>query len=70
VAGKTLGDLNLRRRHDVLVLAILRGEQTITSPGGETELLPNDIVIVQGMVEPVARASALFQASKGEDTPV
>jgi CPA2 family monovalent cation:H+ antiporter-2 len=69
VAGKTLGDLNLRRRHDVLVLAILRGEETITSPGGEAELLPNDIVIVQGTPEPVARASVLFQASQ-KDAPV
>jgi monovalent cation:H+ antiporter-2, CPA2 family len=70
VAGKTLGELNLRKRHDVLVLAILRGERTITNPGGESELLPDDIVIVQGTPEPVARASALFQASfKEEDTP-
>jgi len=53
----------------VLVLAVLRGEQTITSPGGETEILPDDIVIVLGMPEPVARASVLFSASK-KDTPV
>jgi K+/H+ antiporter YhaU regulatory subunit KhtT len=53
----------------VLVLAILRGEETITSPGGEAELLPNDIVIVQGTPEPVARASVLFQASQ-KDAPV
>jgi Kef-type K+ transport system, predicted NAD-binding component len=67
LAGKTLGEINLRKRHDVLVLAVLRGEQTITNPGGETEILPDDIVIVLGMPEPVARASALFQAPPREE---
>lgn len=67
VAGKTLGEINLRRRHDVLVLAVLRGEETITNPDGETEILPNDIVIVLGAPEPVARASVLFQAPPREE---
>lgn len=67
VAGRTLGDINLRKRFDVLILAILRGQRTITNPGGETELRPHDIVVVQGMPEPVARASTLFQAPKREE---
>lgn len=67
VAGKTLGEIDLRKRHDVLILAVLRGDQTLTSPGGETEILPDDIVIVLGMPEHVARASVLFQAPSGEE---
>jgi ribosomal protein S6--L-glutamate ligase len=41
LAYKTLGELRLRDR-DVVVLSIMRGDQTIPNPKGERRLLPGD----------------------------
>ncbi|RPJ52585.1 MAG: potassium transporter KefB, partial [Methanobacteriota archaeon] len=60
IAGKTLGEVNLRKQYGVLVLAILREDHTITNPGGEIALLPHDIAIVQGTPARVAEAAFLF----------
>jgi CPA2 family monovalent cation:H+ antiporter-2 len=60
VAGKTLGEINLRKTSGILVLAVVRFNETITNPGGETRLEPHDIVVIQGTSGQVATAAALF----------
>jgi len=60
VAGQTLGEINLRKNYGILVLAVVRFNTTITSPGGETRLEPHDIVVIQGTAEQVAMAASLF----------
>jgi CPA2 family monovalent cation:H+ antiporter-2 len=63
LAGKTLVELNLRKRHQVLILALHRGEQIITGPGGETRLEAGDIAIVYGKPADIAAGASLFRAA-------
>jgi trk system potassium uptake protein TrkA len=49
--GKTLGELDVRRRFGVSVLAIKRGENLIVNPTGDEKILPGDILLVLGTTE-------------------
>ena len=49
--GKTLRDLDVRRRFGVSVLAIKRGENLIVNPIGDEKILPGDILVVLGTTE-------------------
>jgi trk system potassium uptake protein TrkA len=49
--GKTLRDLDIRRRFGVSVLAIKRGENLIVNPVGDEKVLPGDILVVLGTTE-------------------
>ncbi|MEN3034248.1 MAG: TrkA family potassium uptake protein [Aquificaceae bacterium] len=46
--GKTLKELDLRRKYDMTVLAIKRGEQFIVNPSGDELILSQDVLIVLG----------------------
>jgi monovalent cation:H+ antiporter-2, CPA2 family len=60
LAGGTLGGINLRKRYNILILAIQRGEETITRLSGETQLLAGDIAIIYASPEDLARSADLF----------
>jgi ribosomal protein S6--L-glutamate ligase len=47
LSHRTLRDSRLRER-DVLVLSILRGGLVIPAPGGDTEVLPGDLLLCYG----------------------
>jgi trk system potassium uptake protein TrkA len=49
--GKTLRDLDVRKRFGVSVLAIKRGENLIINPMGDEKILPGDILVVLGTTE-------------------
>jgi trk system potassium uptake protein TrkA len=49
--GKTLRELDVRRRFGVSVLAIKRGENLIVNPIGDEKILPGDILVVLGTTE-------------------
>jgi trk system potassium uptake protein TrkA len=49
--GKTLRELDIRRRFGVSVLAIKRGENLIVNPMGDEKILPGDILVVLGTTE-------------------
>lgn len=51
LAGHTLAELDLRRRHGVTLLAIRRGAAVIANPTGEERLEPEDILICYGTPE-------------------
>lgn len=64
--GKTLAELELRRRTGVSVIAILRGEKTIPSPDPYTERIrAGDILIVVGTRSQVEKVQFLCQGSDG-----
>lgn len=44
--GKTVGNLNLHKKHGVVILAAVRGDETIFPIFAETSLLPDDILIL------------------------
>ena len=48
LAGKSLGDLDLRTRFGVNVLLIKRDSQILITPTGETQLLHGDVLVVVG----------------------
>jgi len=54
-AGKTLAELDLRKRHNLSVLAIKRGNQVIYNPAGPDMLLGGDILVMMGKPEDLAK---------------
>ncbi|MEN6610032.1 MAG: cation:proton antiporter [Methanoregulaceae archaeon] len=61
LAGKTLGEVNLRKQQGILVLAIQRGENMITSIGGETRMEAGDVAVIYGTYEKIAASAKLFE---------
>ncbi len=61
-AGKTLGELDLRSRYSVTVLAVFRNEEVIYNPDADFCLCPGDRVLLIGRPEDFAKAMHLFRA--------
>jgi len=59
-AGKTLGNLNLRKKYGVSVLAISRNHKLMYEVGAETELNPDDILLVISLQEKLEEIRELF----------
>jgi CPA2 family monovalent cation:H+ antiporter-2 len=66
LAGITLGEINLRKRYNLLVLAIRRGEEIITGIGGETRIEAGDSAIIYAKPEDVAKGAYLFTRQKNK----
>ena len=49
--GKSLAEIALRREYGVTLLAIRRDTRVLSTPGGDTELLAQDILVVLGAPE-------------------
>ena len=64
--GVTLGEVSLRKQTNLLVLAIRRGDQTITSLSGETQFVAGDIAIIYATPEDIAKGARLF-AGRGRE---
>ncbi|HOO38219.1 MAG TPA: cation:proton antiporter [Deltaproteobacteria bacterium] len=60
--GKTLTEIEMRKRYHVSILAIRREEDTILNPGGEDILHPGDVVIVSGLIENILTVIPLLRA--------
>ena len=54
---KTLIQLNLRNTEKVTIVLIKRGDEIIVTPGGECELLPDDILVIAGTYTDTKRLS-------------
>ncbi|QSZ67595.1 potassium transporter KefB [Methanofollis aquaemaris] len=63
--GRSLADLDLRRRHGVTVLAVRRGTMVLSTPSGETVLEAGDVCVVIGPEEKVASVDPLFRGEGG-----
>lgn len=55
LAGKTLGELNLRARHGTMVVAIKRGNNILVAPGAEDMIREGDILVVVGPTKALER---------------
>ncbi len=60
LAGTTLGAINLRKRYNILILAIKRDDQVMTGLGGETRLEAGDHAIIYATPEDIAKNAGLF----------
>jgi len=63
VAGRTLGDLDLRESTGCSAVALERGDELIVGLGEETRFEPADRLYVCGSAESIRRASALVGGS-------
>lgn len=59
--GKTLGDLDLRKKYNVTALAISRNHKLMYDVGAETELIPDDILLVISPPEQFEEFRELFE---------
>jgi CPA2 family monovalent cation:H+ antiporter-2 len=62
--GTTLGEISLRKRYNLLVLAIRRRENIITGLSGETRLEAGDSAIIYATPEDIAKGAVLFTGQK------
>ncbi len=66
--GRSLAEIEPRRRYGVSVLAVRRGEQTLSNPNAETRLFGRDIVVLLGAPDRILEVVRLFEGS-GEPLP-
>jgi CPA2 family monovalent cation:H+ antiporter-2 len=59
--GKTLADLELRKKLGVSVIGIIRQSGNILNPQSETEIAAVDVLLVLGTSEQIARSRHLFR---------
>lgn len=62
IAGATLGEARLRSRTGVSVLAIQRGDRTISNPNADTEMRVGDTLVVVGTPEAHDALGELLEA--------
>jgi len=62
--GKTLGQTHCRTLTGVSIVAIVRGEDVITSPEPDQLLLANDLLVAIGTSSGVRKVHALLEASE------
>ena len=60
IAGKTLAEIDLRKKYGVTLLVIHRDGDTISTPGGNIKLCVNDILIIIGKQDKIIEVSVLF----------
>jgi CPA2 family monovalent cation:H+ antiporter-2 len=60
--GKTLADLDLRRRFGITVLAVKRSDRTIANPGSDFALAEGDVTLVIARHEDLMRLGEAFGA--------
>jgi CPA2 family monovalent cation:H+ antiporter-2 len=66
IAGQRLIDSDMRRLYGVTVVAIRRGEEVFANPSAEEVVQAGDLLVVLGLGEEIAAASALVAAEGDE----
>ena len=62
--GQTLQELALRRRHEVTVLTVRRGQETISAPAGDFRVEADDRLVLLGTATHFEACAGLFRASE------
>ena len=60
-AGKTLQELELRKKYNLTVLTVKRGDKTFGNPAGDYRVLPGDRMIMVGLADRFAEIAELFR---------
>jgi multicomponent Na+:H+ antiporter subunit G len=63
VVGKTLAQIDLRREHEVTLLAIRRGSLMLSNPSGDVHLYASDELIVLGSPEKADQVASLLRCA-------
>lgn len=69
LSGSSLGQIALRKKHGVNVVAIRRSGRVISSPGGDDVLQAGDLLVVMGDPEKVFAAAPLFRGTGDQRRP-
>ena len=64
LVGRSLSQVELRKRYGVTLLAIRRNSQTLSDIGGETTFCANDILVVLGSPNRIAAITGIFHDSE------
>ncbi len=64
-AGKTLGDIDLRNRTGATVIAVVRGEESFTSPGAEFAVVAGDTLVLVASHRDMNRAFQILGENPG-----
>jgi len=67
LAGRSLAQIELRKRYGLTVLAIRRDSQVLSNPHGEIMLSANDVLFVLGPPEKIAEAASLLHDPEEEE---
>jgi len=63
LVGKSLSQIELRKKYGVTLLLIRRNSEALSNPGGDTKLCAHDVLVILGPPEKIARVASLFQNS-------
>ncbi|MCX5914594.1 MAG: cation:proton antiporter [Deltaproteobacteria bacterium] len=69
IIGRTIGEMELRKKRRVTILAIRRGSDFIYNPDPHSELRENDLLIAMGKPEDIAEAAPFFRAKDSTKNP-
>lgn len=61
IVGKTLAQIEMRKKYSVTVLAVRRNGDTLSNPDVDMELLPDDVLFILGKPEQFVRVANLFR---------
>lgn len=61
IVGKTLAQIDMRKKYSVNVLAVRRNGDTLSNPDVDMELLPDDVLFILGRPEQFVRVANLFR---------
>jgi len=62
VAGRSLAQIELRKKYGVTLLAICRDSEVLSNPYGDTVIYPNDILLILGSPDRLGNLAELFAA--------
>ncbi len=65
ITGKSLVEIDLRKKYEITLLAIQRDSQVIENPDGNTVLNENDLLVLLGTAEKIASFSNVTDMSTG-----
>ena len=68
LAGETLAGTRLRQELGVSVIAIQRGDETLTNPDPDTRIRADDTLVVVGSHEACRRLDGVVSGNSGTDT--
>jgi TrkA domain protein len=64
-AAHSIADFGIRGQTGVSIVAVVRGGQTVPSPGADFVLQPGDTAVAVGTPDAIRRAFALLQGHRG-----
>lgn len=67
VVGKTIAALSLRTLTGATIVALSRGGRVLFDPSPETQIFPNDRVLLMGRAEELERAELVFELRQSAD---